>query len=224
MSAQGLACLGLTFQRPGGGLILDQLNSEFPAGGINLISGRTGTGKSTLLHLLAGLLRPTAGRVLADNQPVSRWLSVHKDVWRRQVGIVFQHLHLMPELTVMENVCVPLLPHRWTGSRQTARALEVLGLLDLDQLARHAVRTLSGGQRQRAAIARALVHRPRFILMDEPSAFQDDGQVEHLLTVLRELAGQGGCIVIGSHDPRLLAAGGLARTFVLENGRLALRR
>jgi ABC-type lipoprotein export system ATPase subunit len=104
----GLSCRRLDFRWSGRHaeepLVLESVAADFSPGTVSLVTGETGSGKSTLLHLLAGLLRPTAGEVWADGLPVSRWPSRHRDPWRQQVGIVFQHLALIPDLSVAENL------------------------------------------------------------------------------------------------------------------------
>jgi len=203
MHLSGLACHQLGFARPGRKPVLDMLQARFAPGQTTLISAPTGTGKSTLLHLLGGLLRPTSGEVWADGQPVSRWPAPHRDRWRRQVGMVFQHLNLVPDLSVMENVLLPCIP---TASSYTAliqRAGALLKQLDLPAAGREPLQTLSGGERQRVAIVRALITRPRFLLMDEPTSFQDDDGTANLLILLAEAAADDACVVVCSHDVRL---------------------
>ena len=203
MHLSGLACHQLGFARPGRKPVLEMLQARFAPGQATLISAPTGTGKSTLLHLLGGLLRPTSGEVWADGQPVSRWPAPHRDRWRRQVGMVFQHLNLVPDLSVMENVLLPCIP---TASSYTAliqRAGALLKQLDLPAAGREPLQTLSGGERQRVAIVRALITRPRFLLMDEPTSFQDDDGTANLLILLAEAAADDACVVVCSHDVRL---------------------
>ncbi len=203
MHLSGLACHQLGFARPGRKPVLEMLQARFSPGQATLISAPTGTGKSTLLHLIGGLLRPTSGEVWADGQPVSRWLAPHRDRWRRQVGMVFQHLNLVPDLSVMENVLLPCIP---TASSYTAliqRAGALLKQLDLPAAGREPLQTLSGGERQRVAIVRALITRPRFLLMDEPTSFQDDDGTANLLILLAEAAADDACVVVCSHDVRL---------------------
>jgi ABC-type lipoprotein export system ATPase subunit len=203
MHLSGLACQQLGFARPGRKPVLEMLQARFAPGQATLISAPTGTGKSTLLHLLGGLLRPTSGEVWADGQPVSRWPAPHRDRWRRQVGMVFQHLNLVPDLSVMENVLLPCIP---TASSYTAliqRAGSLLKQLDLPSADREPLQTLSGGERQRVAIVRALITRPRFLLMDEPTSFQDDDGTANLLILLAEAAADDACVVVCSHDVRL---------------------
>jgi putative ABC transport system ATP-binding protein len=172
----GLACRRLDFRWPGkqadAPFVLESVEAGFSPGTVSLVTGATGSGKSTLLHLLAGLLRPSAGEVWADGQPVSRWPSRHRDPWRQQTGIVFQHLALVPDLTVAENLLLPLIPRRNNWSRMQADVHRQLTEADLSDLATVPANALSGGQRQRVALARALVVHPRFLLADEPTAFR----------------------------------------------------
>ena len=220
----GLACRRMTFQWPGTAetqpALLSAVEAEFPLGSVSLITGGTGAGKSTLLHLLAGLLRPTAGEVWAAGQPVSRWPARHRDPWRRQVGIVFQHLALVPDMTAGENLLLPLIPRGmdWPGMQEAIR--RQLAAVDLLSLAQSPVHALSGGQRQRLAIARALVGRPRFVLADEPTAFQDDRHSERIAAQMGAIAGEGAVVVICSHDPRLRFAPEIDQRFHLVAGQL----
>lgn len=220
----GLACRRLMFRWPGKFTVdppvLASVDAAFLAGSVSLITGDTGTGKSTLLHLLAGLLRPTAGQVEANGQPVSRWPARHRDVWRRQTGIVFQHLALIPNLTTAENLLIPLLPRRldWPSMQDDIRRQLIVA--DLADLAESPAATLSGGQRQRLAIARALVGRPRFLLADEPTAFQDDGHTVQICLQLKAAAREGAVVVVCSHDPRLQRFDGVDQRFHLVNAQL----
>ncbi|WP_372679201.1 ATP-binding cassette domain-containing protein [Desulfosarcina sp.] len=217
----GLVCCRLNFRWPGSHieepLLLESVDAGFSPGTVSLVTGDTGSGKSTLLHLLAGLLRPTAGEVWADGLPVSRWPSRHRDPWRQQVGIVFQHLALIPHLTVAENLLLPMIPKRIAWSRMQKEILLQLADADLSTLADTPTSTLSGGQRQRLAIARALVARPRFILADEPTAFQDDYHTAQIRTRLRQSAREGAVVVVCSHDPRLRSSDEIDRQYHLSS-------
>lgn len=220
MNRRGLLCRQLCFQR-NDRYVLDAVGAEFGMGRATLVTGATGAGKSTLLHLLGGFLRPTGGEIQADGRPVSRWPEARLAVWRRQVGMVFQHLNLLPDLTVLENVLLPCIPRGADGSRWVASARSLVQRLGLGRCMDTLVARLSGGQRQRVAVARALVVRPSYFLLDEPTSFQDDLQTHALLALLAETAAQGVCVVVCSHDPRLRSAGTLfSETYRLNQGRL----
>jgi ABC-type lipoprotein export system ATPase subunit len=220
----GLKCHRLGFDREVSGQdrapILLQVDAAFENGRMTLVTGSTGVGKSTLLHLLGGLLRPTSGEVRADGQPVSRWAAVHRDRWRRQVGMVFQHMHLLLALSVLENILLPVVPLKTKWEQLQNRVHTLLLQLGLNGLADEKVVRLSGGQRQRVAVARALVHRPRFLLLDEPTAFQDDRFTASLLDIWQTAAHKGACVVICSHDARLTASGCFHQRYHLEQGHL----
>ena len=133
--------------------ILKHVDATLTAGEGAMISGKTGAGKSTLLHLLAGLLRPSQGQIKANGQPVSRWHTAHRDLWRRQVGIVFQHPHLINGFTVLENVILPMIPRGASITQLRKLAREALDTLGISHLAKQNVRSLSGGEQQRVSIA-----------------------------------------------------------------------
>lgn len=220
MSADGLDCRDLTFTRSDAGRILSGVTAQFPGGRVSLVTGPTGSGKSTLLHLLGGLLGPTSGEIWADGDPVSRWSAPHRDRWRRQVGIVFQHLYLLNDVSLLENVLLPCVPRAegWAEALDEARRL--LARLELGHLGHVTPARVSGGERQRTALARALISRPRFLLLDEPSAFQDDGRIDGLLGLLGEAGARGACVVVCSHDPRLAASQLFQARYRLVQGRL----
>ncbi len=198
--------------------VLKEVNGRFPAGRMAMITGAIGAGKSTLLHILAGLQRPASGEVIAGGQPVSRWIGAHRDRWRRRVGIVFQLHHLVNDLTVFENVILPLIPNAATLSECRRRAAEILRRLELDRLSESSVSALSGGERQKVAVARAMVNRPSFIFADEPTAHQDDENAERLLRVLAGALDWGAVVILAAHDSRVRRIGPDLDHYLLENG------
>ena len=200
--------------------ILRKVQAEFPAGQMSLICGRTGAGKSTLLHVLAGLMRPTEGEVIVGEQHVSRWISAHRDRWRRQVGIVFQLHHLFRGLSVLENVLVPMIPRDVPIRRSRRRAMDLLAKLDMTHLCDEKIRALSGGERQRVAVARALISRPGYLFADEPTAHQDRQGAATVLRVLAEAREWDAVVVVAAHDLRVLESDHSGHRYRLENGSL----
>ena len=201
--------------------VLASLQASFPPGVLTLISGETGSGKSTLLHTLAGLMRPTRGEIQVEGQIVSRWLSSFRDRWRRRVGIVFQFQSLLPDLTVIENVLLPMIPRKVSLQDSRRRARQLLSMLKIDTLRNETAGTLSGGQRQRVAVARALISEPLFLFADEPTAHQDAAGAERILSMLEQPLQRNAVVVVAAHDPRVLQSAGRLRHYRLENRQLS---
>ncbi|MFB9995167.1 ABC transporter ATP-binding protein [Deinococcus oregonensis] len=191
---------GLSFQH-GREVTLTYPDLHLPAGAQLTITGPSGTGKTTLLHLLAGLLRPTTGEVKFGPTLVSAPQEGLREAFRRaQVGYVFQDFHLMPGLSALENVELGL---RVAGAAQPhAKAFTALERLDLGHRLQHAPHQLSTGERQRVALARAVAHAPGLLLVDEPTAHLDRSRAGAALDLLRETADQlGATLIVVTHDP-----------------------
>lgn len=220
----GITCRDLCYALPAENgerrMVLDTLNATFPAGRISIISGVVGAGKSTLLNILAGLSRPTSGEVIVNEQAVSRWAGTHRDRWRRQVGIIFQHYNLLYDFTLLENVMLPLIPLGYGLSECRRRATEALQKTAILHLAGNPVNGLSGGERQKTAIARALVTRPAFLLADEPTAHQDSENAERVMNLFRECAGRNAVVIIATHETELAAQSDDPVRYRLANGKL----
>jgi len=182
-----------------------------------VIEGPSGSGKSTLLSLMAGLRRPTSGQVLAEGQPVSRFTAHHRDLFRRRVGFLPQRLHLFEDLSALENVLLPLLP-RTTSEPIIERAQALLEELEVPP--DRAALALSGGEQQRAALARALITSPDFLLLDEPTAHQDLARVDLVAKRLEGERKRGAAVLVAAHDPRLSGLLTVARRYALISGRL----
>jgi len=191
--------------RPGAfdaGPALDRVSLSFGAGSFTAVLGVSGSGKSTLLQCAAGLERPSAGTVRLCGTDLARLSQRRQAVLRRQrVGFVFQDLNLLPELSVEENIALPLrLDHRRAGRADIELAAARVGLGG-GQLRRRPAE-LSGGQQQRAAIARALITRPEVIFADEPTGALDPHTAAGVLRLLRGAA-DGTTVVIVTHDPQV---------------------
>jgi putative ABC transport system ATP-binding protein len=184
---------------------LDDFHAEAGDGELVMLLGPSGSGKTTLLSCLAAILRPTAGSIVVDGIETTRLVGAAVTRYRRQtVGIVFQAFNLLPALTALENVMVPL---RVAGVGRRAareRATELLHMVGLRDRMSHVPGRLSGGQQQRVAIARALVHDPPVVIADEPTAHLDYVQLEGVARLVRSLAAPGRVVIVSTHDERLV--------------------
>jgi putative ABC transport system ATP-binding protein len=200
----------------GGRQVLSQLSYTLGAGEYVAVMGDSGVGKSTLLNLIAGLDTPDAGEILVDGVAMS---SLDDDaatrLRREKFGFVFQAFHVLPHLTLLQNVALPLL----LNHASTQRAQQMLDAVGLGNRGRDFPRQLSGGELQRVAIARALVHRPRLILADEPTGNLDPDTAHGVLTLLRdEIKATGASGIIVTHSPA--AAATADRVLVLSRSGL----
>jgi putative ABC transport system ATP-binding protein len=201
---------------------LKDVSLEIHKGEFVALMGPSGSGKSTLLHLIAAMDRPTAGeiRVLGhDLRALSERAIAH---WRNEhVGFVFQQFNLIPVLTALENVELPLKLTNLKKAERLEHAATALKLVGLGDRMGHFPRQLSGGQEQRVAIARAIVTDPELILADEPTGNLDAGSAQEILTVLSKLNREyGKTIVMVTHDPH--AAQQASRVHHLEKGELVV--
>jgi putative ABC transport system ATP-binding protein len=184
---------------------IDGLSLDAGAGELVLLLGASGCGKTTLLSVIASILTPQAGSVrVGDTEVVGLKGAALTEYRRRTVGIVFQAFNLVPSLTAVENVMVPLRAAGMPRKEAKARAIELLERVDLSARLGHRPTSMSGGQQQRVAIARALAHDPPVILADEPTAHLDYIQVEGVLKLLREVADDGRLVVVATHDERMM--------------------
>jgi putative ABC transport system ATP-binding protein len=204
----GLSTENLVVEYPSGGNTIrpiDGFNLDLEPGSLNILLGPSGCGKTTLLSCLGGLLTPTSGRITVGDVDVTalnrRAMTRYR---RRNVGIVFQAFNLVPSLTALENVTVPLRAAGYSHRAARERAEELLTRVGLQDRLSHRPGDLSGGQQQRVAVARAIALDPPLILADEPTAHLDYLQVEEMLRLIRDLASGDRIVVVATHDSRLL--------------------
>lgn len=221
---QVLSCRGLGKVYAAGAedvRVLGDIRFDLHAGESVAIVGASGSGKSTFLHLLGGLDQPTAGDVLIAGRS---WLTMsekERGLWRnRHMGFVYQHHHLLPEFTAVENVAMPLYVRGLPKTEADAEAAEWLEKVGMGHRLQHTPAALSGGERQRTAIARALVTRPAVVLADEPTGNLDRQTANQVFTLFRQLSAESGvAFVLVSHDAGLAAQ--LDRTLQLRDGVLS---
>jgi len=200
---------------------VDDVSLAVPPGEFLALLGSSGSGKSTLLNLIAGLDRPTSGAVIVNAQDLSKMSSLELARYRRQtVGMVFQSFNLLPRMTLEENVELPLRLAEVDRSDRAARVREALARVGLERRLGHRPSELSGGEQQRAAIARALVNRPKILLADEPTGNLDSATGESILTLLREIQRNPGMTIVMVTHERPLAERFADRLTVMGDGKL----
>ena len=185
-------------------VVLDGLSLEVPEGEFVALMGPSGSGKTTLLNLIAGIDRPTSGTVVVAGTNVGQLSESALAKWRsRNIGFIFQFYNLIPVLTALENVELPLLLTSLSKKERRERALTALKVVGLADRGKHYPRQLSGGQEQRVAIARAIVADPSVLVADEPTGDLDAKSAEDILNLLQTLNKDfKKTIVMVTHDPR----------------------
>jgi putative ABC transport system ATP-binding protein len=202
-------------------VVLDGLTLQVPEGEFVALMGPSGSGKTTLLNLIAGIDRPTSGKVVVAGTDLGALSEGQLAKWRsRSVGFIFQFYNLIPVLTALENVELPLLLTRLPKKQRRERALTALKVVGLADRYKHYPRQLSGGQEQRVAIARAIVADPAVLVADEPTGDLDAKSAEEILNLLQTLNREfKKTIVMVTHDPRAAERAHIER--YLEKGVLA---
>ncbi len=180
---------------------LKEINIAIKEGELIVLRGASGSGKSTILSLIASLARPTSGEVLVDGKRVSKLADNFASDFRRDnIGIIFQKYNLIPTLSVKDNIILPLVPLNLPNEDVEKKVDKVLKMFHIEHKENQIVRSLSGGEQQRVAIARANINNPKIILADEPTANLDEKLSLHFIEMLRELKTQKKTIVIATHD------------------------
>ncbi len=223
MSNLVLQCMNVSKSFRDAGLsvdVLSDINLSIAAGERIAIVGSSGSGKSTLLHLLGGLEEPTQGEVWVAGKKLSELNQAQRGMWRNQnLGFIYQFHHLLPEFTALENVAMPLLIRKTNPSDAKRQAFEILDKVGLSKRVDHKPGEMSGGERQRAAIARALITKPRCVLADEPTGNLDRHTADQVYQTMLELnAAIETSLVVVTHDETL--AHRMDKIYHIKDGKL----
>jgi putative ABC transport system ATP-binding protein len=199
---------------------LTAVDLALTAGESVALMGPSGSGKSSLLHCLAGVLVPDSGQITALGRRIDTLTEAERSGFRlEQLGMVFQFGSLIPELTLLENVTLPLQLLGSSSREARSRAHELLAALEVDQVSGRRAGAVSGGQAQRAAVARALVHRPAIVLADEPTGALDSVNADKVLDAMLALAEDvGSAVLVVTHENRVAAH--CERLITVQDGRI----
>lgn len=197
------------------GISMDVKKGEFVS-----IVGPSGNGKSTLLNMITGIDRPTAGEVIVTGQPINKMSENQLAAWRgEQVGIIFQFFQMLPALSLLQNVILPMdFAHKYTTTERRDRAMHLLEMVGLAEQAHKLPSMVSGGQQQRAAIARALANDPALLVGDEPTGNLDARTAGDIFDLFNELVSQGKTMLMVTHDKEL--AKRVPRSVEITNGKI----
>lgn len=181
---------------------LEEINLEFKEGELIILKGASGSGKSTILSLIAGLSKPTKGEVIVDTKRISKLPDSFASIFRRDnIGFIFQKYNLIANLTVQENILLPLVPQNPTQQQANILLNNVMKQFNIVHKKDIIVKNLSGGEQQRVAIARAHINNPKIIIADEPTANLDEKLSLHFIEILKELKKSNKTIIVATHDP-----------------------
>ncbi|HVY83685.1 MAG TPA: ABC transporter ATP-binding protein [Caulobacterales bacterium] len=198
---------------------LDGVTFTIPRGAYCAIIGPSGSGKSTLMNIIGGLDRPTSGRIVIDGADIGALDDEGLALFRnRTIGFVFQSFNLLPRLTALENVELPMIYAGVAPTERRERAAELLARIGLGERMDHRPTQLSGGQQQRVAIARALASRPALLLADEPTGALDTNTGKEILALFGEINREGATVVLVTHDRSVAAA--TKRTIEMRDGKI----
>ncbi len=200
---------------------LHAVSIEIDRNKVTVLKGPSGSGKTSLLSLIGCMSRPTAGRIFVDGKDVvklpERFLT---NIRRARFGFIFQQLHLIRNVSVLENILLPLYPLTMRVASMKERALNIMKKLGIEEKQHFKVKQLSGGEQQRVAIARAIINDPAVIIADEPTAHLDMKLASEFIEILGTLLREGKTIVIATHDPFVHKHPLVSKTITMRDGRI----
>jgi putative ABC transport system ATP-binding protein len=200
---------------------LDDVSLDIDSGEFISIIGPSGSGKSTLMHILGCLDSPSKGTFRLDGTMIENATARQlAGIRNRKIGFVFQFFNLLPKLSVLQNVELPMVYSGLSGRQRHEMAMEALKLVGLENRSKHRPMQISGGQQQRVAIARALVNNPKIVFADEPTGNLDSHTGEAILELFRKLSQEGRTIALVTHDPEIAAV--TPRRIEIRDGKIAV--
>lgn len=200
---------------------LDNINLSFKEGELVVLKGASGSGKSSILSLIAGLSKPTTGEVIVDQKRVSKLPDSFLSRYRREnIGFVFQKYNLIPNLSAFDNVILPLVPNNPDAETLEKNVKKVLNSFGIGDKKDIEVKNLSGGEQQRVAIARAMINDPKIIIADEPTANLDLKLSEQFCHILKGLKDNNKTIIVATHDPIFFDLDFVDRIVEVKNGKI----
>ncbi len=198
---------------------LKDINLSINEGELIILKGSSGSGKSTILSLIAALNKPTSGEVIVDGRKISKLPDNFASVYRRDnIGFIFQKYNLIADISVKENILLPLIPLNPDADELDEKLNLAMEKFKISHKKDNLVKNLSGGEQQRVAIARANVNNPKIIIADEPTANLDEKLSLHFIDILRELKDAGKTIVVATHDPLFFGLEFADREIEVSNG------
>jgi len=202
---------------------LKNINFSINEGELVILKGSSGSGKSTILSLIAALNKPTSGEVIVDGKQISKLPDNFASLYRRDnIGFIFQKYNLIADISVKENILLPLIPLNPKEEEVEKKLNMVMHQFKIAHKKESLVRNLSGGEQQRVAIARANVNNPKIIIADEPTANLDENLSLHFIEILKELKFQGKTIVVATHDPLFFGLDFVDKEVEVTNGTINL--
>ena len=208
-------------RRPDEVIAVDRVSVRIGRGEVVALKGPSGSGKTSLLSLIGCMARPTSGRIVVDGRDVAKLAEGALTHVRRQTfGFIFQQFNLISDVSVLDNVMLPLYPTGIGTAEIHGRAQKILSELGLGEKTRRKARSLSGGEQQRVAIARALVNQPEIIVADEPTAHLDRALSDELMSILEGLHRDGKTVIISTHDALIFDHPIVDRVIAMRDGRV----
>jgi len=204
---------------------LKSIDLELAKGETMILSGVSGSGKSTLLSLIAALDKPSSGKIVIEGELISKLPDLHASAYRaKSIGFIFQHFNLLESLSVEENVIAPLINSGLDIVAIKELAAKSMQRAAISHKASQQVKELSGGEKQRCAIARALVHEPKLIICDEPTANLDRENSLKFIEILQALHKRGKTIIVATHDPLFENLSFVSKVVHMEDGKIVNRK